>query len=112
MPSYVKPQHLHNEIISNNKGFVVIDVRDEDYVGGHIINSVNMPSDTFSSARLYEDILEYDRVYFHCMYSQVRGPKCASLYSKYLEENKVEQTVYVLEGGYVGFKNLYPKLIK
>ena len=39
---------------------------------------------------------------FHCVLSQVRGPKCARMYS-----DKFNRDVYVLVGGFSNWQSLY-----
>ncbi|KAJ9664556.1 Cdc25 phosphatase Ibp1 [Neophaeococcomyces mojaviensis] len=62
----------------------VIDVRDNDYIGGHIKGSQHVPINQFD-ARLPELLRvnkDKQRVVFHCMLSQQRGPKAALTYAR------------------------------
>lgn len=56
------------------KDFVVVDVRDDDRVGGHIKHSVNMPSGEFlmNVDKLVKETKEVPLLVFHCALSQVR----------------------------------------
>lgn len=56
------------------KDFVVVDVRDDDYVGGNIKGSMNYPSTEFLSNvdGLVRETKEVPLVIFHCALSQVR----------------------------------------
>lgn len=56
------------------KDFVVVDVRDDDYVGGNIKGSMNYPSAEFLSNvdGLVKETKEVPFVIFHCALSQVR----------------------------------------
>lgn len=101
------------------KQLVVIDVRDEDHEGGHIAGSVNVPSDSFyiRQRELIEEYGDYERVVFHCMQSQIRGPRCASIYASQLDEqkHKAYSGTYVLTGGFLGWVYKYkddPELLE
>jgi len=56
------------------KDFVVVDVRDDDRAGGHIKDSINLPSQDFlmSVDQLVSDTKDVPLVVFHCSLSQVR----------------------------------------
>ncbi len=61
---------------------LVIDVRDLDRDFGYIPNSRNVPECTFDEhveklAAEVAALAAEHHVVFHCMFSQVRGPKCA-----------------------------------
>ncbi len=76
------------EIITNSSGqtdstvdepteksdYLVIDVRDDDYVGGNITGSKNFPSKTFRDSvdDLVRDSKEVKKVVFHCALSKQR----------------------------------------
>lgn len=62
---------------------LVLDVRDEDFSGGHIRGCINIPSydlssehnlDRFIATKLTDDV---ESVIVHCYLSQQRGPTCA-----------------------------------
>jgi Cdc25 family phosphatase len=62
--------------------FLVIDVRDDDYGGGHIPGALNYPAHMFESVylprlvqRVQDECIQH--VIFHCMQSSQRGPACA-----------------------------------
>lgn len=109
----------------------VVDVRDGDYVGGHIRGCQNVPSNTLDhrTPELVRKLGEKDTVVFHCSLSQQRGPSAAL---RYLRERKrllridtrdgdadgtgekekegtagAEQKVYVLEGGFSRWQEKY-----
>jgi len=65
---------MKNPGLTSGKDFLVVDVRDEDRVGGHIVGSVNRPSTEFLASvdKLVEDTQEVPLVIFHCALSQVR----------------------------------------
>jgi rhodanese-related sulfurtransferase len=87
------------------KRFKIVDVRDDDYFGGHIAGALNIPSHDFPSrvASLVEELKDYDAVVFHCALSQQRGPHAAKKYLALLNKaGKANgQKVYLLKGGFV-----------
>ncbi|KAG0687539.1 hypothetical protein C6P40_002202 [Pichia californica] len=108
--------------------FQVIDVRDSDYVGGHIINSLHIESAKFKNDTTLETISgllnrlrekDQDTVVFHCMLSQQRGPSSAMKFMRFLNErleNPTDSTelefiknmkVYVLLGGFGKWQQEY-----
>ncbi|KAF4590937.1 hypothetical protein EYR40_009534 [Pleurotus pulmonarius] len=56
------------------KDFIVVDVRDDDRVGGHIKDSLNIPSAEFlmNVDKLVKETKEVPFLVFHCALSQVR----------------------------------------
>ena len=71
-------QELAEIIKSDNKvpkkDYVVVDVRDDDFVGGNIVGAGNKPSKSFGTnvTELVEETKEVPLVVFHCVLSQVR----------------------------------------
>lgn len=63
------------------KSFQIVDVRDDDYIGGHIPGSINIPSRQFSSRveDLVDELKGHDAVVFTCALSQQRGPNVQHL---------------------------------
>ena len=123
---FIKPPALYSWLTKNGTAphgsLAIIDVRESDYVGGHIKGSWHYPAGDF-----YNSLPEiYDKVYtnkihdvvFHCMLSQSRGPSATlkflrsiheivdSKVKKYLEE---EVHVYVLKGGFNRWQGEYGK---
>ncbi|PFH51253.1 hypothetical protein AMATHDRAFT_3247 [Amanita thiersii Skay4041] len=93
------------------KDYLVIDVRDDDYHGGNIVNAINHPSIGFSDRvdELVKSTKDIPVLVFHCFLSQLRGPKAARLYMKrrrvhFGAEAGLSQRVYVLEGGFEVFQ--------
>ncbi|KAH7103328.1 Rhodanese-like domain-containing protein [Auriculariales sp. MPI-PUGE-AT-0066] len=119
--SWVTPSEL-KEVVSAKQArsdYVVIDVRDADREGGHIVGSVHSPSNTFDDAvdALVEQHKEAGTVVFHCALSQQRGPKAARIYAETLQQRYPDskQDVVVLRGGFTDFQSLYrkdPKLVE
>ncbi|KAK1836845.1 putative phosphoprotein phosphatase [Podospora conica] len=96
----------------------VIDVRDDDHIGGHIKGSQHVPSASFDAhlTTLIRQLKDTQTVVFHCALSQQRGPGAALKYLRV--RNKVlpnyqrlvdgkEQQVFVLDKGFVGWQELY-----
>jgi Cdc25 family phosphatase len=56
------------------KDFLVVDVRDDDYVGGNIKGSLNVPSNEFlmNVDGLVKQTKDVPMMIFHCALSQVR----------------------------------------
>ena len=108
----------------------------KDYIGGHIKSSLNFPSRTLDATlpTLVRQLKDKETVVFHCALSQQRGPGAALRYlrererlaalEKAKEEAKnkaateggtekedklvsVEQKVYVLDRGFVGWQEEY-----
>mmetsp|Transcript_68692 Transcript_68692/g.212455 ORF Transcript_68692/g.212455 Transcript_68692/m.212455 type:complete len:271 (-) Transcript_68692:35-847(-) len=90
----------------------VVDVRDVDFAGGHIVGARHCPSDGFHLVlpELARELaMEEKTVVFHCMYSRSRGPRCARLFLQHLEQHfpRWQCAVYVLAGGYDRWELLY-----
>ncbi|KAG0353525.1 Rhodanese-like domain-containing protein [Gamsiella multidivaricata] len=85
------------------KDYLVIDVRDEDRVGGHIPGSVNIPSKQLPDqlpalVRQYADV---PQLFFHCALSQIRGPKAAARWSEAVTERGGDSSsIKILRGGF------------
>lgn len=121
---------------SSSSSIAIVDVRDDDYIGGHIHSSINIPSTSLDNKlpQVAEDLAQKDIVVFHCSLSQQRGPGAALKYLRERdgekkdgnggvkdgeEENekaeqkgeagkvKKEQEVYVLDGGFVKWQEEY-----
>ncbi|KAJ9625215.1 Cdc25 phosphatase Ibp1 [Knufia peltigerae] len=95
----------------------VIDVRDSDHVGGNIKGSTWIPLNQLDVRipELLRTLKDKEKVVFHCMLSQQRGPRAALMYARAKrahssKEQKAEQSdeevaqgaqeVCVLEGGF------------
>jgi rhodanese-related sulfurtransferase len=64
------------------KDYLVVDVRDSDFIGGHIPNCRNEPSETFLDTvdDLIRDTKDVPQVIFHCALSQARWVTAYILY--------------------------------
>ncbi|KAK9471714.1 Rhodanese-like domain-containing protein [Dipodascopsis tothii] len=93
----------------------IIDVRDSDFVGGHIMTARNVPSSRFSAhlPSLHQSLKNTRRVVFHCALSQQRGPAAAAAYTRYHDMAvattgaDADQEIYVLRGGFTEWQQTY-----
>lgn len=101
MPSVqrISPGTLKGWLQSPNPP-VVVDVRDDDRIGGHVKGSIHAPSTNFlvHLPHLREQTLNKRRVVFYCQFSQQRGPACAHHYARKSADN--EHNIFVLDGGF------------
>ncbi|KAI6137863.1 hypothetical protein EDD17DRAFT_1675642 [Pisolithus thermaeus] len=77
MVKYISASELANVIQSDKKpwkDYLVVDVRDEDWIGGNITGSHNAPSQSFLNEvdKLMKDTKDIPMLVFHCRYSQER----------------------------------------
>ena len=116
---YVDADTLAKELRSRAaepKKLAVVDVRDDDYEGGHIVGAIHAPSSTFLDRvdSLVKDTADYEQVVFHCSLSQQRGPKSARIFR---ETRDAQTAAGKLSGGTAqqvlvlrdGFANFGPK---
>ncbi|OLY82445.1 Dual specificity phosphatase ibp1 [Smittium mucronatum] len=84
--------------------YLVVDVRDSDYEGGHIPGALNVPSYEMRDRvdGLAKELSDVPILVFHCALSQVRGPKSARIYSEYVYN--------VIQSNNKSFENYAPKL--
>jgi len=88
---------------------VIVDVRDTDFKGGNIRGALNIPSEHFYNDAQVDDLVERfaqsQYVVFHCMFSQQRGPFCATKFASRLGAAQLPQKpqVFVLERGFSGW---------
>ncbi|KAJ2001501.1 Cdc25 phosphatase Ibp1 [Coemansia thaxteri] len=91
--------------------YIVIDVRDADFAGGHIPGATNVPAHKLPEVieSLVDKCQAVPLVVFHCALSQVRGPKSARRYSDAVKHRLVsaaegdplfDQEIKVLRGGF------------
>ena len=114
---YIEADALAKELRSKSsqpRSIAVVDVRDDDYEGGHIVGCIRAPSSTFYDqvdSLVHKDLKDYERVVFHCSLSQQRGPKSARIYRETLDNAKnsgtsstaTNQQVLVLRDGFANF---------
>ncbi|RMZ16917.1 hypothetical protein D0862_01060 [Hortaea werneckii] len=113
---YISREQLADYIRAKKPGVSVIDVRDSDYIGGHIMGCQNVPVQThdFKMPELARTLADQEAVIFHCSLSQQRGPKSALNYLRERERMGMtkdggdeKQKVYVLEGGFSKWQEAY-----
>jgi rhodanese-related sulfurtransferase len=90
----------------NREEVAIVDVRDDDYVGGHIIGSEHVSFDRFES-RVHELVDKWIRkqkksiIVFTCMHCEQRGPACAGIFANCLEKEGIKNIqIHVLSGGF------------
>ena len=78
----ISREELADLVRAKSDSLAVIDVRDNDYIGGHIANGQNVPVNThdFKMPELVRTLRGKDTVVFHCALSQQRGPSSALRY--------------------------------
>jgi len=118
---YIPRETLAKLIKSPSPSVAVIDVRDNDYIGGHILGCQNVPVHTHDHAipELVRSLADKETVIFHCALSQQRGPKSALRYLRERERmlgssssssssagDSKRQQVFVLEGGFVKWQEM------
>jgi rhodanese-related sulfurtransferase len=75
----ITPQALATLVLEKPNKIAIIDVRDSDHIGGHIKSSEWIPSNQLD-ARIPELLRVHrdkEKMVFHCMLSQQRGPSAA-----------------------------------
>ncbi|KAF9136716.1 hypothetical protein BGX30_010930 [Mortierella sp. GBA39] len=95
MSTYTRPAFVDGAVVKDiledkskvpGKDYLIIDVRDSDYIGGHIRGSVNIPAHDIREnlPTLIEEYKAVPQLIFHCALSQVRGPKAANRWAEAL----------------------------
>ncbi|OAA36768.1 Rhodanese-like protein [Beauveria brongniartii RCEF 3172] len=95
--------------------YAIIDVRDDDYLGGHIRGGFHAASEKLDvlMPTLLRRLEGKKTVVFHCALSQQRGPSAAL---RYLRERMAtssssgespQQEVLVLDRGFEGWRQVY-----
>jgi Cdc25 family phosphatase len=94
------PQHPQSPI-------AIVDVRGaHERSFGHFAGSISAPAGDFDNTSfalsLAKSLLEKDTVVVHCLYSQVRGPKCARILREITAElpGPNHPKILVLRGGF------------
>jgi rhodanese-related sulfurtransferase len=95
----ISRETLASIIRKNPAEVTVIDVRDSDYIGGHIVNGINVPTHThdYRMPELVRTLKDQETVVFHCALSQQRGPSSALRYLR--EKERVEAATVGRDGG-------------
>ena len=120
----ISREELADVIRTKSSKLSIIDVRDSDYIGGHIINCQNVPTSThdYRMPELVRTLRDQDIVVFHCVLSQQRGPGSALRYlrdrERMNEKGEVgaredgedlikKQRVVVLDGGFSKWQEVW-----
>lgn len=114
---FISPSKLRSWF-SEPRKFAIVDVRDSDYIGGHIKGCYHYPSGNFQEKlpELRQRLLDsgIEDVVFHCALSQVRGPKLTLRFLRSVAELEESQrkpfdlmNVWVLQGGFTSWQALY-----
>ncbi|KAF2864422.1 Rhodanese-like protein [Piedraia hortae CBS 480.64] len=120
----ISREALAQLVRAKKPGLAIIDVRDSDYIGGHIVGCRNVPVNThdYRIPELVRTLKDDDTVVFHCSLSQQRGPASALRYLRerdcMVENGKVgkrsdgadvraAQKVYLLDGGFTKWQEIY-----
>ncbi|AYO43136.1 Dual specificity phosphatase ibp1 [Malassezia restricta CBS 7877] len=121
---YIEADALASKLKEQRPSTAVVDVRDDDFEGGHIKGAFHSPSSTFLDGvnTLLKPLETYENVVFHCALSQQRGPKAARIYREIRDANieagrmpPTTQQVYVLRDGFSHFGNKFkrdPELVE
>ncbi|KAK4629431.1 CDC25-like phosphatase [Fulvia fulva] len=112
----ISREKLAEMVRAEDPELAIIDVRDSDYIGGHILGCQNVPTNThdYKMPELVRTLREKDTVVFHCALSQQRGPSSALKYLREKErlsdgDSSSQQKVYVLDGGFQKWQEKYGK---
>lgn len=94
--AYLSREKLKSKI-QKNSNIIVIDVREDDYIGGHIKNSVHISANKFHEniTKVLQLVNTADEVILHCQESIKRSPRCAKILF-----NIIGKQIYILEGGF------------
>lgn len=90
----ISRERLSSILLSRDSSKVaVVDVRDEDHAGGHIHNSINVPSSSLEARipEVIDSLADKEIVIFHCALSQQRGPGAALRYLKERDSQLTKQ---------------------
>ncbi|KAF7560955.1 hypothetical protein G7046_g3218 [Stylonectria norvegica] len=108
---------------TQNPTLAIVDVREDDYIGGHIKGAINIPNHQLDvmMPTLVRRLKDKHTVIFHCALSQVRGPSAALKYLRERDgllrvlgekvkgesEGPAGQKVYVLDQGFEGWQRVF-----
>ena len=109
-PRVISASTLRGWMDTRPDSIAIVDVRDDDRIGGHIRGSINVPASKFygAVAKLQTALNGRTKVIFHCQLSQQRGPSCANVYTRQLAAKGIRnQEVFVLQGGFNEWARAY-----
>lgn len=109
-PKYIGQSELAEFLAESTTTTAVVDCRDGDRKeGGWIVGSIHFPSKQ-ATQEAFEGLLAHlkqtgaQRVVFHCMFSQARGPGTALRFvSLFPPQARGPMQVMILDGGFKGF---------
>jgi Cdc25 family phosphatase len=118
---FIKPELLADWLLEIPDSVIVLDVRDSDYEGGKVRNSMHVPFSSFDPPAVFSAIPEsVKEVVVHCHYSQMRGPSAAASLLNYIKSllsfgnsdekpaaEKLPFRVSVMRGGFSAWKESY-----
>lgn len=79
---------------------LLIDVRDDDYNGGHPATAINYPDSTFDAKTVASQIPpNITRIVLSCMESARRAPRCARQLHNEISNLNVNVDIHILKGG-------------
>ncbi|KAG2374610.1 hypothetical protein C9374_010629 [Naegleria lovaniensis] len=116
-PSFKKIDVQTFASMIGKESVLIIDVRDEDYEGGHVKGSLHLDFSNFEQVHLptliktcKEKSSSLDTIVFYCMYSEQRGPQCATSFAEKIADDKELQhlKLFVPSGGFNSFLKKYP----
>jgi Cdc25 family phosphatase len=110
---YMDPAEVLALIEAKKQTVVIVDVRDEDRSEGFIRGSEHIASATMTEVQLgqlHDRVQAGSMLVFHCMFSQVRGPKAARRFSEVVAARAAASgvaekvQVRIMRGGFMGWK--------
>ncbi|KAJ3016592.1 UNVERIFIED_CONTAM: hypothetical protein HDU68_012115 [Siphonaria sp. JEL0065] len=101
---------LQDASLKPHVDYMIVDVRDADFANGNIATAVNIPAHELNANPFeHQPLLSVPkRLIFHCLLSQVRGPKSANTYLRSVGAAEGQQ-VFVLVGGFSNWQEKYGK---
>ncbi|KAL7943056.1 Rhodanese-like domain-containing protein [Trichoderma barbatum] len=109
---YESIEHIKKAGDHAQKDFLLVDVRRNDWEGGTIATSLNLPAQSLYHTRsgVYQLCKQagIKKVIFYCGSCGTRGPKCAGWFQEYLSSvGETEMTALILKGGVKGWQKTY-----
>ncbi len=102
---FIQCEEILSLLNSNDSNYIIIDVRQEndDYIGGHIANSIRIPNQIFYN-KIPEMMEKYNQksiFILQCMYGARRSVECMEFYAKAISEvianySKKDETSYFI----------------
>ena len=96
----ISRERLSELLLSSSASKVaIIDVRDDDHIGGHIHGSQHVPTSSldYRIPEIVRTLVDKEKVVFHCALCQQRGPSAAL---RYMRERDTKMKKGELEASY------------